>query len=122
MANGKVISFSDDSNNYTNLGKFVIIEHFVKDSVNKPHYFYTLYSMLSKVTLNKTGNIKAGESIGEIGPSGPLSKITNDDILVAAFTLRKDSLIELKLNSKSELLHNVYWYDITDLLEKSKKK
>ena len=120
MKRGVVVSTSNEPMNYTNLGKFVIIEHNINDNNGNDHNYYSLYAMLSEVYVNDLDSVIKGSKIGLIGPTGPLKEVTKDEVFIAIFTLHKDDIVENMMNSKAAFVHNVYWYDINKIFDRDK--
>ena len=112
IIHGRVYRLSTDSNNITNLGKFVELEH-----GREPNLYYSVYAMLSKVTVEPGQYVSKFDIIGYTGGSGPMREIRpEDEFILGIYTLETNDGFTKHFKSKPSYYHGVYWYDPLKIL------
>ena len=120
MYQGTVVDLSRDSNNSTNLGKYVEI-------VSEWNYYYLgeekkvdvhmVYSNLSSIPEDLTVGYKIStqKSIGVAKEkSSPLMK--NNDLMISMYTLDREFYLEYYTSQVSNKVLDLHWYSIVNIL------
>ncbi|HBG37054.1 MAG TPA: hypothetical protein DDW88_08325, partial [Treponema sp.] len=120
MYHGKVVDINRDSNNSTNLGKYVEIAtifNYYLSGENKKVEFHMIYSNLSSIAedIDIGYEINTQKVIGITGEkSSPLMK--SDDLMISMYTLSREFYLEYYTSNYSTEMLNLYWYSIVSIL------
>lgn len=120
MYNGTVVDLNRESNNPTNLGKYVeVVSQFTYYYLGEEQKvdIHMVYSNLSYISEeNSVGyKIETPTSIGAAKQkSSPLMK--NNDLMISMYTLNKEFYLEYYTSQASNKVLDLYWYSIMNIL------
>ncbi len=116
---GTVVFVSDDPNNATNLGKYVVLEHtkmLTAGGANARFKYYTLYALLGETSVKVGQLVNVNAKVGMSGPTGRVAALENGaTLLFAVYAETQNESID-QLWGNPIKAYGKFWYDLEQVM------
>jgi murein DD-endopeptidase MepM/ murein hydrolase activator NlpD len=116
---GTVVFVSEDQDNPTNLGKYVIVEHtkmLTGSGLNVSIKYYSLYALLGDTSVKVGQMVNSNALVGMTGPTGRIAALENGATLLFGIYAETDNKEIDQLWGCPTKAYGKFWYDLERVL------